>query len=195
MRNAILVATLTAILLSCSDGGTPSIGSQQQSDLSTNQPNIQDPIAIETELDSILSKHQGRLQVNLTWAWAPDQGDTKRFEAFRSHNESRWFLEIHPSKVPPGTIYEQTQTSEEGGTVSEYLVFRGEEVVWWYDGRQDDFSEFKSPRVRRKKVSSLRLVVHDGEAGWIPLNKTDTMPLNGGLAIEIVLEDGSRRYW
>ena len=74
-------------------------------------------------------------------------------------------------------------------------MFRGEEVVWWYDGRQDDFSEFKSPRVRRKKVSSLRLVAHDGETGWIPLNKTDTMPLNGGLAIEIVLEDGSRRYW
>lgn len=123
------------------------------------------PMALEQELAAVLSGALKRIQLDSTRARAPASTDQKRFPFFKKHNESRWNLGLDPSKIPVGTVYEYTQSTEEGGAVSEYLVFGNGQVTWWFDGRQDRFSEFKNPSIRRVKVVRLFPAVHDGEAG------------------------------
>ena len=64
----------------------------------------QDATTAEHELDPILSKAKSRIHLDPTWAWAPDRNDQDRFPYFEKHNESRWNLELDPSKIEPGTI-------------------------------------------------------------------------------------------
>lgn len=171
------------------DGLTPSSATSRDSAA------LKDATTTEYELDFILSKAKSRIQIGPTWAWAPDRNDQSRFPYFVKHNESRWNLELSPSKIEPGTIYEQTVHTEEGGVVSEYLFFDKGKITWWFDGRGDQYSEFKSPSVRKKKVMKLFLAVHDGKSGWVPIDKSKEMPLDHGLSVGIILEDGSQRFW
>ncbi len=171
------------------DGFTPSSATSRDSAA------LQDATTAEHELDSILSQAKSRIQIGPTWAWAPDENDQDRFPYFEKHNESRWNLELDPSKIEPGTIYEQTVPTEEGGVGGEYLFFDKGKVTWWFDGRGDQYSEFESPSVRRKKVMKLFLAVHDGKSGWVPTDRSKEMPLDHGLSVGIILEDGSQRFW
>ena len=79
--------------------------------------------------------------------------------------------------------------------MSEYLFFADGQATSWFDGRGDEFSEFKNPPLRRQKVSRLFLAIHDGQSGWVAVAEKKEMPLDHGLAIGIQLEDGSLRYW
>ena len=146
-------------------------------------------------LAAAIADAKKRIRLGLTWAWAPARTDEKRFPHFIKSNQSRWNLELNMSMIPSGTMYEQTSSTEEGGSVSEYLFFADGKTTWWFDGRGDEFSEFKNPPVRRQKVSKLFLAIHDGQSGWVPVAEKKEMPLDHGLAIGIQLEDGSQRYW
>lgn len=162
---------------------------------STPSPPQDLSMALERELAAVLSGANKRIPLGPTWARAPASTVPKRFSFFKKHNESRWNLGLDPSKVPVGTVYEYSQSTEEGEAVSEYLVFGSEQVTWWFDGHQDRFSEFKNPSIRKMKVVRLFLAIHDGEVGWDPIEKKGAMPLDRGLSVGIELQDGSRRYW
>lgn len=149
----------------------------------------------EDDLTAAIAGAKKRIRLGVTWAWAPARTDEKRFPHFIRSNDSRWKLELNMLIIPSGTMYEQTSSTEEGGSVSEYLFFTDGQTTWWFDGRGDDFSEFKNPPVRRKRVSKLFLAIHDGQSGWVPVTEKKEMPLDHGLAIGIQMEDGSRRYW
>jgi len=153
------------------------------------------PMALEQELTAVLARANKRIQLDPTWAWAPAATDRNRFPLFKQHNESRWNLELDPSKIPAGNMYERTESTEEGGSVNEYLVFGNGQVTWWFDGRRDRFSEFKNPSIRKMKVVRLFIAIHDRETGWGAVERKGAMPLEHGLSIGIELQDGSRRYW
>ena len=195
---------LLSVLLACGKGEdvASSPASQGQRDVASLSGKAEKPVSdvrkvlpLEDDLAAAIAGAKKRIRLGLMWAWAPARADEKRFSHFTKSNESRWKLELKMSKIPSGTIYEQTSSTEEGGSVSEYLLFAGEQTTWWFDGRGDDFSEFKNPPVRRKRVSKLFLAVHDGKSGWVPITERKEMPLDHGLAIGIQLEDGSQRYW
>lgn len=199
-----IVLVLVALLSGCGQAGElqPSPGSQAQQIASPPPTSPAEPVStaegvtpLEEELKAALAGAKERVQLGLTWAWAPAPTDERRFPYFKQHNESRWNLELDSSKIPAGTVYEQTTPTEEGGSVSEYLFFDSGQITWWYDGRGDAFSEFRDPAVRTMKVTRLFLAVHDGQSGWPPLDKREKMPLDHGLSVGIQLEDGSQRYW
>lgn len=195
---------LLSVLLGCgkSEDVASSPASQGQRDVVSLSGKAKKPSSgvrkvppLEDDLAAAIAGSKKRIRLGLTWAWPPARADEKRFSHFTKSNEARWNLELNMSKIPSGTMYEQTSSTEEGGSVSEYILFAGEQTTWWFDGRGDDFTEFKNPPVRRKKVSKLVLAIHDGKSGWIPVTEKKEMPLDHGLAIGIQMEDGSRRYW
>jgi hypothetical protein len=81
------------------------------------------------------------------------------------------------------------------GIISEYLVFGDNHITWWFDGRDDAYSEFQNPSIRKMQVVKLFLAVHDGESAFKPLKREGDMPLDSGLAIGIQLKNGETRYW
>ena len=199
-----ILLLLVSFLLGCGKDreATPALVSEGQRDMPRPPEQPEKSVAealqltpLEEELQVVITGANKRIQLDLTWAWAPAHSDTKRFPSFKKHNESRWNLELDHLKIPPGTLYEQTTSTEEGGSVSEHLFFDKGQITWWFDGRRDEFSEFKNPSIRKMKVNKLFLAVHDGQSGWIPIDQRKTMPSDHGLAIGIQLADGSRRYW
>jgi len=111
--------------------------------------------SLEDELAVAIAGAKKRIQFDPAWVWPPDRDHEKKFSHFVKRNASRWKLELRMSKVSPETVYEQTSFTEEGGSASQYLIFSGEETTWWFDGRRDDYSEFKNPSLRRKRVSRV----------------------------------------
>ena len=193
-----------SVLLGCgkSEDVAFSPVSQEQRDVASLSGEAEKPssgvrkvLPLDDDLAVAIAGATKRIRLGMTWAWPPEHADKQRFSDFTQSNKSRWILELKLSKIPSGTMYEQSTSTEEGGIVHEYLLFAGEQTTWWFDGRGDDFSEFKNPPVRKQKVSELFLAIHDGQSGWKPVSDKKAMPLDQGLAIGIELEDGSQRYW
>jgi len=150
---------------------------------------------LKKELANILSGATQRVAVLPGRSRAPDANDELRFPHFRRANEQRWKLELEVSKVPAWTAYELTGTGEEGERVAQYLVFDGQRATWWYTTTPRKEVLTDEPYIRKAKVIGLSLAAFDGKSGYTPVDRSDGMPLDRGLAIRIEAEGGFTPIW